>query len=317
MVSTRLAVDLEAIATVERGKIHRRGERSRLTPEDYVSRPAPGTVVVERITNADEDIGNTVAVHVAGCARDMRSLFVARIPGHNEAIGTTNIVFVEAGGKITGVSEDDVGHSGPIFALIGTHEDVIETVAIHIARFTDRQSEMIIGVGAFDPKAIRSVESREIERARKAAGRPEDDVRRSRTGAAGYGCISRADDEVIHAVVVHIPRAPDAEAQLVTDVQSGNDKAVGSIQRTEIDFTKRRREAGRNDHIVSIATDVGDTKSQAAHRHRGTFRKAGECTENRVRAIVVDKRERDRRDAADRAGNIEQRTREVHASDQA
>ncbi len=157
------AVDAKAVAAVERVEVDSRWEACRA--EDNVDCARPRHAAGVAAGCADEQIGQTVAVHVAG-ADGRAGGGIERRAGQAKAVVAVEIGQLERR-RIGDRAEDDGGFARALLAVGrgggGADEGVIQTVAIHVAGVAKRLAGLIVGVAPGDAYAVGAIQGTEVE----------------------------------------------------------------------------------------------------------------------------------------------------------
>ena len=119
-------------------------------------------------------------------------------------------------------------------------EEIFASVAIEVAGATDVEAELILRPKPGDAKAVRSIQSREVQGRGKTRGVAEHDIGLARPGAAVARGPRGAENHVVDPVAVHISRRADLLAESVLDAEPEHDEPILRADGSEIDA---RREA--------------------------------------------------------------------------
>ena len=128
-------------------------------------------------------------------------------------------------------------------AAIGADDQVVEAVAVDVARRGDGKPAPVKGIDAVEAEAVRAVERREVEARRKPRRLAEHDVALAGIGVRAWVAAKGADDDVGEAVAVDVPGRGDGATAKVTRIDAVEAEAVRAVERREID---RRRKLGHD-----------------------------------------------------------------------
>ena len=229
-----------------------------------VARPAPQVVVAAAAPDVvgPPRAGDAVVAgaaeegdaEVLGLGQDNRIVAAQRAGGVRE-VREVELVQVA---HVRLLREKDRGEAEHHIALAGVavgtrrpDDQVIEAVAVDVARARDRAAAVVTGVDPVEPEAVRAVERGQIEARGEARGRAEDDV--ALAGdllPSGIGA-RRPDDQVVDAVAVEVARARDREAAVVIGVDPVEPEAVAAVERGQIEARGEAR--GGAEHHVALA----------------------------------------------------------------
>lgn len=115
---------------------------------------------------ADHDVRKTVAVHIAATAHEVAGIGAVGDSGDPKTVRAIERRGVEARGEGRVFSEDDVGRAVrgcADFCAVRAGDEVVETVAIHIARGAHRVAEIRERRRAIEAEAVRAIERGEID----------------------------------------------------------------------------------------------------------------------------------------------------------
>ena len=214
-VARRHAAELEAVAAVEARQVEV-GGKARGLAEHHIARAGIAAVRVGA-EGADDQVGEAVAVDVAGRGDREAAAVVRRHAAELEAVAAVEARQVEVGGKARGLAEHHIARAG-IGAVrvgaVGADDQVGEAVAVDVAGRGDRAAAAVVRRHAAELEAVAAVEARQVEVGGKARGLAEHHIARAgivavRVGAAG------ADDQVGEAVAVDVARRGDRAAAAV------------------------------------------------------------------------------------------------------
>ena len=190
------------------------------------------------ITRAHDQIGEPIAVDVARPRHRESGLIAALLALEREAaIARRDGGEVDAGAKPARLAKHHIaltrlGRGGPRRAgIAGADDEIVEAIAIDVARRGDGNSGERVGVlAAHDETARAGGDGGEIDAGAKPARLAEHDIpvpgmelparRPARQG--------RADDQVGEPVAVDVPRRGHREAGLIAGILPEDDKAAGA-----------------------------------------------------------------------------------------
>ena len=187
LVVRRHAAELEAVAAVEAREIEV-GGKARGLAEHHIARAGIGAVRIGT-AGADDQVGEAVAVDVAGRGDRAAAAVIRRHAAELEAVAAVEAREVEVGGKARGLAEHHIARAriGAVrIGPVGADDQVGEAVAVDVARRGDRAAAVVIRRHAAELEAVAAVEARQVEIGGKARGLAEHHIAR-----AGIGC--RAD----------------------------------------------------------------------------------------------------------------------------
>ena len=130
---------------------------------------------------ADDQVGEAVAVDVAGRGDREAAVVTGRHAAELEAVGAVEGGEVEVGGEARGLAEHHVARPGIGSVRIGTagaDDQVVEAVAIDVAGRGDREAALVIGRHAAELEAVGAVEGGEVEVGAEARGLAEHHIAR-------------------------------------------------------------------------------------------------------------------------------------------
>ena len=99
---------------------------------------------------------------------------------------------------------------------------------------------VVTGIDAVEAEAVGAVEAREIERGGKARSLAEHHIALARIGVPARIGARGADQDVVEAVAIDVPRRGDGLAAAVTGIDAVEAEAVGAVEAREIE---RRRQS--------------------------------------------------------------------------
>ncbi|MEZ5863578.1 MAG: hypothetical protein R3D25_05685 [Geminicoccaceae bacterium] len=185
----------EAVAAVEIAEAEAGGE-ALVGAEDHVGgtiRPEirPGCRV-----GADDDVGEAVAVQVAGPGEAEPGKAVLVGPLDDEAVAAVEIGRIEARLARPGPAEDDIGLARlgePVRArVLAADGDVGEAVAVDVAEHGDAAARLVEHGAALDAEPVLAVERRKLDPLAEPAGLAAHDIAQPAIVAAYSASPSRA-----------------------------------------------------------------------------------------------------------------------------
>ena len=157
-------VEAEAVDAVERREIEARREAG-VGAEDDVA--LAGTPVAGSAGRPDDQVVDAVAVDVAR-AGDREAAAVVRVdPVEAEAVRPVERREIEARREAGVRAEDDIALAGGIAVRIGARgpdDQVVDAVAVDVARPGDREAAAVVRVDPVEAEAVRPVEVRQRNR---------------------------------------------------------------------------------------------------------------------------------------------------------
>ena len=220
-VSCLRAVDPDAVRRVQMRKVKRRAEATHLAVDQIGRAVSAEQRIRGRGIGADDEVGDAVAVHIAG-ARDRDAV---RKTGA-DPVGMPGIDDVEAGGAVeraeidlvgerAGMTVDDIGTA----ALAAAHDEIIDAVAVHVTGRTHPETGFPIVNIAVDAEAVGAVEAG--ERRHRGIGGSEVMLDQQGRGAAGEDVVGADLARRIDLLTGELPGAVeiDGVADVVLDDQ--------------------------------------------------------------------------------------------------
>ena len=203
------AVDGEAVGAVESAKIEG-GAEVGLGAEHHVALTRAGSSAGIGLGRADDEIADAVAVHVSRRAHRLAAQ-VARVAALNAvAVAPVKGIQFDRRAKARRRPEYHIALAGTGLAAWiseeGADDQVIDAVAVHVARTIHRVATVVIGIDTVNDETVGSVEATERDRGAEPVGAAEHDVALAGTQPPVRRGMCRANDHVVVAVAVHIAR---------------------------------------------------------------------------------------------------------------
>ena len=190
---------------------------------------------VER--RADQDVVEAVAVRVAG-GGNAPPRFVARSALDPEPVGLGEVGEVEIG-QAADPAVQDIGVAGigaPDAAVRRADDEIVDTVAVDIARGGDAATGPVVRVVALEDETVGRRQGRDVD-VGETAGLAEDDI-----GLAGIAAAIVAifcpDDEVGKAVAIDVAGGRDAVARPVVQRIAQDPESLRGNQQGEVDIAE-------------------------------------------------------------------------------
>jgi hypothetical protein len=191
-------------------------------------------------------IVEAVIVDVAGRGDLPAELVEGDVADDREARGRADVVGeVEVERELrraAAAAEDDIGLAGVGAAIVVAErgdEDVVEAVAVHVARGRHVAAGLVVRGIALDGESDGRGEILDVD-GREAACLAVDHVGGPGIDSAGIRQLC-ADQQIVEAVAVDVPGRGDAEAELVAVVFADNGETLGRTQRAEVDVGEAAR----------------------------------------------------------------------------
>ena len=176
----------------------------------------------------DDKIVNAIAIDIARTRHCSTGTVEIGVADDGEAIARRKTRQIDRGTRRSSLPEDDIGRAGVRAARITENradDDVVESVAIDIARARDAEPGKIARDIALNDEAIARGKTGQIDIGPRRPGLPEDDIGFTRIAAA-IVAIGRADDQIVDAVAIDVARAGDAERQPVVGIVAADNEPL-------------------------------------------------------------------------------------------
>ena len=168
-VAGRHAAELEAVGAVEGGEIEV-GAEARGLAEHHVARAGMAAVRIGP-EGADDQVGEAVAIDVAGRGDRAAAVVAGRHAAELEAVRAVEGGEVEIGAEARGLAEHHIARPGVAsvrIGVVGADDQVGEAVAVDVAGRGDRAAALVAGRHAAELEAVGAVERGEVEIGGKA-----------------------------------------------------------------------------------------------------------------------------------------------------
>ena len=131
------------------------------------------------------------------------------------------------------------------------NDHVVDAVPVHVPSGAHRPAARVPHIGAVDDKTTGTVETRELEAGTEARGPTKHQVAFARAALAPRISEPCADDHVVDAVAVHVPRGARGHSAIVTRINAVDDEAVGPVKARELETGAEAR--GLTEHHEVLA----------------------------------------------------------------